>query len=261
VLSLLFIGFGFKVPIWSFHYWLTKTHVEAPSGFSIYLSGFLVKSALFGFFKLSSLVFSDVSTLAFFVVASLGCIDASFKLWGQGDLKKIVAYCTIQEMNLILLTLVWGDSFALICGFLFSAAHAFLSALMFYTVDCVYRRYHSRSVYSVSGVYTLFPKLGAVIFFMVVVFGGLPGTLKFSCEFFIFSSLLSVSWPACVFLVFVLNFFGLVGFSKAWFNALFGLPSPSLSSPGADLSRKEASLCMFSIGFLVYVSYFFFIIF
>lgn len=261
VLSLLFLGFGFKVPIWPFHYWLTKTHVEAPSGFSIYLSGFLVKSALFGLYKLSSLVFSDVSMVIFFLVASLGCVDASFKLWGQSDLKKIVAYCTIQEMNLILILLLWGDGFALVCGFLFSAAHAMLSALMFYTVDCVYRRYHSRSVYSVSGVYTLFPRLGSVIFFMLVVFGGLPGTLKFSCEFFLFSSLLSVSWPACVFLVFVLNFFGLVGFSKAWLNALFGLPSQGSSFPVMDLSRREASLCSFAIAFLVYITYFFFIIF
>ena len=43
----LFFGFGFKVPVWPFHYWLTKTHVEAPSGFSMYLSGFLVKTAFF----------------------------------------------------------------------------------------------------------------------------------------------------------------------------------------------------------------------
>lgn len=197
----------------------------------------------------------------FFLVAALGCIDASFKLWGQGDLKKIVAYCTIQEMNLILMALLWGDSFLVVAGFLFSAAHAFLSALMFYVVDCVYRRYHSRSVYSVQGVYTAYPKLGACIFFMLVVFGGLPGTLKFSCEFFIFSSLLSVSWPACAFLVFTLNFFGLVGFSKAWLNSMFGMPSPAIRRPGMDLSRKELSLCLFSVSFLVYVSYFFFIIF
>lgn len=136
-----------------------------------------------------------------------------------------------------------------------------LSALMFYVVDCVYRRFHSRVVYSVSGVYSLFPRLGAAIFFMVVVFGGLPGTLKFSCEFFLFSSLLSVSWPLCVLMVFVLNFFGLVGFSKAWMNALFGLPSPEASPAIMDLSRREASLCLFAISFLVYVSYFFFIVF
>lgn len=43
------IGLGVKIPIWPFHFWLTKTHVEAPTYFSIYLSGFLVKTAIMGF--------------------------------------------------------------------------------------------------------------------------------------------------------------------------------------------------------------------
>jgi len=44
---LFFIGFGVKIPIWPFHYWLTRVHVEASTGFSIFLSGFLVKAAVF----------------------------------------------------------------------------------------------------------------------------------------------------------------------------------------------------------------------
>jgi NADH:ubiquinone oxidoreductase subunit 4 (subunit M) len=79
-ISLLFIGFGIKVPIWPTHYWLTKTHVEAPSGFSIYLSGFLVKSALFGFFKLSLILASEVSMVLANCVAILGVVDASLKM-------------------------------------------------------------------------------------------------------------------------------------------------------------------------------------
>jgi NADH-quinone oxidoreductase subunit M len=48
ILSLLFfVGFGVKIPVWPFHYWLTRVHVEASTGFSIFLSGFLVKAAVF----------------------------------------------------------------------------------------------------------------------------------------------------------------------------------------------------------------------
>ena len=46
----LFIGFGIKIPVYPFHFWLTKVHVEAPAGFSIFLSGFLVKTAIYCFF-------------------------------------------------------------------------------------------------------------------------------------------------------------------------------------------------------------------
>jgi len=59
---------------------LTKTHVEAPSGFSIYLSGFLVKSALFSFFKLTNLVSCEIETVFFSAIAFIGVIDASLKM-------------------------------------------------------------------------------------------------------------------------------------------------------------------------------------
>ena len=260
VFSLLFVGFGFKIPIWPFHYWLTKVHVEAPSGFSIYLSGFLVKTALFGLFKLSNLLFHELNTEPFIFIAFLGAIDASLKMWGQSDLKKLVAYCTIQEMNLILLTYLWGDSFIAVCGFFFSAVHAFLSSLMFYLVDCIYRRYHTRSTFSVTGIFTPFPNLGLVIFFMLIFFAGLPGTVKFACEFYVFSTVLSSSFLSCFFLMFVLNFFGLVGFSRGWFNALFGLPSTGVPVLTLDLSKKELLISSFLFFFLFFSTFFFFFI-
>lgn len=42
-----FCGFAVKIPLWPFYYWLIKVHVEAPTGFSIFLSGFLVKTAFY----------------------------------------------------------------------------------------------------------------------------------------------------------------------------------------------------------------------
>jgi NADH:ubiquinone oxidoreductase subunit 4 (subunit M) len=82
---------------------LTKTHVEAPAGFSMYLSGFLVKSAIFGFYKISNVLGGEISTYFFSTICIMGVVDASLKMWSQTDLKKLVAYGTIQEMNLIYL--------------------------------------------------------------------------------------------------------------------------------------------------------------
>ncbi len=252
IFFLLFLGFGFKIPIWPFHYWLTKTHVEASSGFSIYLSGFLVKSALFAFFKITNLLSFEVETVFFSVVAFIGSIDSSLKMWGQSDVKKLVAYCTIQEMNLILLMFLLGDASSNICGIVFSAAHAFLSAFMFYLVDCIYRRFHTRTVYSVQGLLQVTPNIGILIIVMCVIYAGLPGTIKFSCEFFIFSTLIENSWLSCIFLMFVVNVLGLIGFSKVWFNLVFGLPNKNMNTLVLDLSWKE-------IYILSYVLFFFFI--
>lgn len=84
---------------------MTKTHVEASAGFSMYLSGFLVKTALYGFFKYTSIFGLGVNTTPFIVIAAIGVVDSSIKMFAQVDLKKLVAFCTIQEMNLIYLML------------------------------------------------------------------------------------------------------------------------------------------------------------
>lgn len=254
--SLFFLGFGIKVPIWPFHYWITKTHVEAPSGFSIYLSGFLVKSALFGFYKITNLLNFYPNTSFFLVISILGVIDASIKMWGQTDLKKLVAYCTIQEMNLIFILFCLGDLFLKEVGFLFSLTHAFLSALMFFLVDCLYRRFHSRSILQINGIVSFLPNLATAIFFMCIFFAGLPGTLKFSIELCIFNNLADFSLLVTTLLILIANCLGLIGFSKNWFNAVFGIRRNYLLYIQLDLSKKEV-LIIYSILFLLFIFSFF----
>lgn len=257
----LFLGFGFKVPIWPFHYWLTKTHVEAPSGFSMYLSGFLVKSALYGFYKISNLFGAQIDTTIFSTICVVGVIDASLKMWGQTDLKKLVAYGTIQEMNLIYLTLCWGDSYAVIGGILFCITHAALSTLMFFIVDCIQKRFNSRNLTEISGILQLTPNLGITIILMCVLYAGLPNTLKFTCEFYIFSGLLEISLFFTAFLMFTANVLGLVGFSKCWFNAVFGINLKHKHIAIFDLSLKElliiGTACTFLIMSTFLSNYFF----
>ena len=253
---LIFFGFGFKVPIWPFHYWLTKTHVEAPSGFSIYLSGFLVKSALYGFYKITNVLCGEFDTSIFIVITMVGVIDASLKMWGQTDLKKLVAYGTIQEMNLIYLVFCWGDVNSIVGGILFTATHSFLSALMFFLVDCIYRRYHTRSLVEVNGILHLTPNLGVAILIMCVFFSGLPGTIKFITEFYIFSGFIEISVISCFILMFTANVLGLIGFSKCWFNSVFGLLKKNLKVIPLDLTIKEIMILAFCFFFLFIFSFF-----
>ena len=252
---LIFLGFGFKVPIWPFQYWLTKTHVEAPAGFSIFLSGFLVKTAIYGFWKITNEFGSEIDTSFFSMFVIMGVIDASLKMWGQLDLKKLVAYGTVQEMNIIYLAFLWGDSGAFIGGVIFCITHAFLSPLMFYLVDCIQRRYSTRIVSEISGILHTTPNLGISILIMQVLYSGLPGTLKFLSEFYIFSGLLCSAPLSTIFLLYAANFLGLIGFSKCWYNVVFGLTLKNQNKIPIDLTFKEifiifiCILSMFFFGF------------
>ena len=253
---LFFLGFGFKIPIWPFHYWLTKTHVESPSGFSMYLSGFLVKTALFGFYKLINLLGSDINSVFFSSICILGIIDSSLKMWGQTDIKKLVAYGTIQEMNIIYLTFCWGDSSNLVSGVLFCLTHSFLSVLMFFLVDCTYRRYFSRSVIELSGILQKTPNLAISIILMCIFYSGLPGTLKFSSEFYIFSSFLEIAPFSSLIIIFIANCLGLIGFSKSWFNIIFGLSQFNNKQLILDLTLKESCIIILSLSILFFFCFF-----
>lgn len=142
-------------------------------------------------------------------------------------------------MNLIYLTLCWGDTDMVITSILFIMMHGLLSTLMFFIVDCVQRRFNSRSVVELSGILQITPVLGTSIIFMCIMYSGLPGMLKFSCEFYLFSSLFSVSPTLTILLFFVANVIGLISFCKCWFNVTFGIFNKNLKFAPFDLNYKE----------------------
>ena len=248
----LFIGFGIKIPIWPFHFWLTKTHVEASAGFSMYLSGFLVKVAALGFYKFSVSLGGYVDNSIFIVICIMGILDASSKLFCQTDLKKLVAYCTILEMNLIYITLIWGDSQIFFGAIYFIYTHAFLSALMFFLVDCVQKRFGSRNVTAVSGILHVTPTLGCCIFLMIVIFSGIPGTMKFVSEICILSIFFNYSPFFTILIIFFVNFLALIGFSKSWFNSLFGMSIKFAKANIIDLNFSELLIIFICFFFLIF---------
>lgn len=249
---LFFFGFGVKIPIWPFHQWLTKTHVEAPAGFSMFLSGFLVKSALFGFYKLTHLLGGEINTSLCVMILLFGVLDASLKMWGQTDLKKLIAYGTVQEMNMIFLLFCWGTANAFWGGILFCITHSFLSALLFYTVDCVQRRFHTRSIPELAGILQTHPHLGLVIFLNCVFYSGLPGTLKFISELYLYNGLLENSFILGCILFFGCNYLGLIGFCKCWYNVLFGLTINNKQIISIDLTIKEILIILTCYFFLIF---------
>jgi NADH:ubiquinone oxidoreductase subunit 4 (subunit M) len=91
---------------------------------------------------------------------------------------------------------------------------------------------------------------------MVVFFAGLPGTIKFISEFYLFSIFSDLSPVVCILLMFFANALGLIGFSKCWFNAIFGTNRFYKKMSVIDLTIKELLILIFSFFFLFSFSYF-----
>jgi NADH:ubiquinone oxidoreductase subunit 4 (subunit M) len=223
----------------------------------MYLSGFLVKTALFGLYKLYLALNFPSSNVFPLIIASVGIIDASLKMWTQVDLKKLVAFCTIQEMNLIVICFLFGYSPIVSVGIIFCFMHALLSSMMFFLVDCVQRRFQSRQTAEVVGVVHSAPNLGVSIIFMVLMYLAIPGTLKFSCEFMLFSYVSDMSFLLFFSIIIAASTIAPVAFAKIWYSCVFGSPSRG-SLTNNDLSHKELVIILLCTLLLILLSAFFY---
>ena len=183
---ILIISFGVKMPIWPFHLWLPKAHVEAPTNFSIFLSGVLVKLAFFAFIKFICYTQMIISCWFFFVWLILGIFDVSMRLFYQIDLKKIIAYTTVIEMHWLLLVLLQSNTIAYISAILMIFSHAIISSLFFLLIDSIARRFHTRYITELSSLWLFAPWLTTLILITNIIFLGFPGTSLFWSELFLF---------------------------------------------------------------------------
>lgn len=250
---LFFLGIGVKIPIWPFYYWLTKTHVEASSFFSIYLSGFLVKTAVYLFSLLYPYFMSIQLDSIFLVIIIMGVIDSSIKMWHQIDVKKLIAYTTVQEMNILVLPLFWSTDSSELLVSLFILTHCLLSTLLFFTIDILIKRFHTRIVTNITGIIQIMPIFGLCMILTLLLFTGLPFTIKFFLEISIFNLLLNFNLEISIFVIFVANWVGLLGFSKIWFNLLFG--KPQINTIVNDLTIREIIIYFLSFLILIFINF------
>ena len=250
----IFIGFGIKVPVFPFHYWLTKIHVEAPAGFSIFLSGFLVKAAIYCFYYFNILLNFGFLTTLTSVVAIIGVVEASIKMWTQTDFKKLIAFATIQEMNLILFLLINYQNILDYSLVLFILIHGWLSTLMFFLVDIIQKKTSSRNIVTVAGIAYNFPELKFIIWFVILMFTGFPLTVKFLIEWQIFANLMLQSKAIYIFLFVFVVAIGVVGFAKQLIIVLYGI-SRDTSSKNYSLSKRDKYLFYFIITILIFLSF------
>lgn len=237
----IFLGFGVKVPVFPFHYWLTKIHVEAPAGFSIFLSGFLVKAAIYCFYYFNLVFETELSAQLVSVVALLGIVESSVKMWTQTDFKKLIAFATIQEMNLILYLLINYQNLIDYSLILFILIHGWLSTLMFFLVDIIQKKTSTRNIVELAGIAYNFPEIKRLIWIIILLFSGFPLTVKFVIEWSILGSFILNSEYLFIVSFFVIVVVGVTGFAKQMIILMYGLPRQQLTI-NQTISKRDKYL-------------------
>ena len=195
---LLFIGFAIKVPVFPFHTWLPLAHVEAPTAISVLLAGILLKLGVYGIIRVNYGLMPDGVYWFSTALAFLGLVNV---IWGglcalaQKDLKKLVAYSSVNHMGYSLIgmaaVVAAGEAHGVnvkaaqagLGGAVFQMFnHGTISAMLFILVGVIYERAHHRDIEGFGGLASQMPVytgITAVAFFAGL---GLPGLSGFISE-------------------------------------------------------------------------------
>src|SRR5213082_1799078 len=104
----IFLGLAVKVPLFQFHTWLPDAYETAPTGVSMVLTGVLSKMGVYGFVRLLLPLFpNEIRIVAPWLLGLAVCsiIFASLAAWAQTDLKRMVAYLSINHLGYCMLGL------------------------------------------------------------------------------------------------------------------------------------------------------------
>nr|YP_011010726.1 NADH dehydrogenase subunit 4 [Menippe rumphii]WPW47616.1 NADH dehydrogenase subunit 4 [Menippe rumphii] len=217
-------AFLVKLPMYMFHLWLPKAHVEAPVAGSMILAGVLLKLGGYGLMRILVL-FQYISKEFCWVWMSVGLIGGiyiSLMCLRQVDMKSLIAYSSVAHMNLVLCGLMtfswWGYSGAVIV----MVGHGLCSSGLFCLANIMYERIESRSLYIGKGLLSFMPSMGLWWFLLSVSNMASPPTLNLLGEISLILSILSWSNVSMLGL-------GLLSF----FSAAYTLYMYSLSQHGA----------------------------
>lgn len=171
---LFFAGFGVKLSVWPFWYWLPRAHVEVSTGMSIFLSCILIKVCFYGLMRTYYLIGGEVIIMPLLCCCGWGVLDVTIRLIVQTDLKAITAYGSVLHINLLVL-LFLCDTTYMGGGLLFYIwGHSYATAGLFYAIHLVERCTGSRITNELGGVYNASPQVGIVVIFALIAFLGFP---------------------------------------------------------------------------------------
>lgn len=189
----LMFAFFIKIPIFGFHLWLPRAHVEAPVAGSMILAGILLKLGAYGILRLVCVIKN--STLHkfdwwFMSVSLVGAVFVGIICVRQTDIKSLVAYSSVVHIALVLGGIfslrvwgVWGRLVTIL-------AHGLCSSALFCLANIIYERFFTRNIILLRGLINIFPRLTFFWFLFLVFNLGAPPSMNLLGEILLIGRIL-----------------------------------------------------------------------
>ncbi len=208
----MFIAFGIKIPVFPVHTWLPAAHVEAPTAGSVILAGVLLKLGTYGLIRFALQMTPEAFRTAAPFVAALAVFTAlygAFAALAQTDLKRLVAYTSVNHMGYVVLAVAAAAAttdagtraLALDGAVLQMVSHGIVTGALFLLVGMLQDRTDTREIGEFGGLLRVAPGLSWLFILAAFASLGLPGLAHFPAEFLVFFGTFKVYPIAVAFVI------------------------------------------------------------
>ncbi|MBK5256193.1 MAG: hydrogenase 4 subunit B [Vicinamibacteria bacterium] len=202
--ALFFIGFGIKAGIVPLHVWLPEAHPAAPSSISALMSGVLLKAGIYGIVRVCAFGLGTPSLSWGVIVIALGGLSAVLGVLYalmQHDIKRLLAYHSIENIGIILLglgagmvALSYGRGEIAWIGVAASLYHvlnhAVFKGLLFLGAGTVVMATGTRQIEQFGGLLRRMPWTGLCFLIGAMAISALPPLNGFASEWLTFQAFL-----------------------------------------------------------------------
>ena len=198
--ALSLIAFGMKAGFMPFHFWLPRAHPIAPTVFSTFLSGVIIKTGIYGILRTYQILNPAPEWIGWSMLG-VAMFTAVFGVWyalAQHDIKKLLAYHSVENIGIIGIGIGIGfigssyNSIPIqILGFggalLHTLNHAIFKSLLFIGSGIIYQNLGTREIELMGGLVNKAKYF--VILFLIgsVAISGIPPFNGFISEFILYN--------------------------------------------------------------------------
>jgi formate hydrogenlyase subunit 3/multisubunit Na+/H+ antiporter MnhD subunit len=201
---LAFFGFGAKAGMIPLHAWLPEAHPAAPSPVSALMSGIMLKTAIYGMVRVIYDLIGGVRWEWGMLVLAIGAATTLFGVLYalmQHDLKRLLAYHSVENIGIILLGLGMSMVFigfghpaagtlGLIAALYHTLNHAVFKGLLFLGAGSILHSTGLRNLNDMGGLIRVMPKTALYFLIGALAISALPPLNGFVSEWLTFQAAL-----------------------------------------------------------------------
>ncbi|MEK6646354.1 MAG: proton-conducting transporter membrane subunit [Candidatus Firestonebacteria bacterium] len=203
IFVMLIIGFGTKAGIVPFHIWLPSAHPAAPSHVSGLMSGVMIKTGVYMMIRFFLYILQPVPVwwgLVLLVIGSISSIIGVLYALTEHDIKRLLAYHSIENIGIILLGFGSALTFlslnmpslallGFVAALFHTLNHATFKSLLFLSAGSVINETHTRNMEEYGGLIKYMPETAAFFLIGSMAISALPPFNGFFSEWLTFQSL------------------------------------------------------------------------